>query len=170
MISAYHAFGIVIPGWERPVLKSSIEEQDQLGHEITIGIDKTLAMNRQDGAAHATSFTFFEEHRLHCMPNTCPPIPETSIFFVTDVRTESCGSTVYFAEEMVPANLDGKVTQAPRALRVVDHRTRLCEDYKKYEWEAAISTNPTQDGNVRLFFGNPIAVTTIQTNPFLHTY
>ena len=51
------ALAIHRPGWERPVLEAQMTEFDSLGHEIGIGLEKVLTMNRRDGAASATSFT-----------------------------------------------------------------------------------------------------------------
>ncbi len=169
MISAYHAYGIIAPGWQRPVFQASLEEQDATGHEVTIGLDKTLTMNREDGSARPTSFTFFEEHRMHCLPGTCSPIPETALFIVKTIRTGACGSTFYIAQEFVPADLQGNVTRNPRTLQVVDHSTRLCEDYQKFGWEATLINSAGQDGT-RTLFGNPEPVVSVQTNPFVHNY
>ncbi len=170
MVGAFHAFAAMIPGWDKPILQSTLEEQDQTGHEIQVAIDQTLTMNRQEGSAHPTSFTFFEKRRLHCLRTNCAPIPETTVFLVKDIRSESCGSTVYYAEEMLPSDLNGNVARSPRTLHVIDHTERLCEDYKKFAWEASIVTAPGQDGYVRLFFGNPETVSTVQSNPFIHNY
>ena len=148
------AFGVYRPGWERPILRAQMMEQDSLGHEVGIGLDKTLTMNRQDGAPQPTSLTFTEEQRVYCVVAPCPPIRHTDQFTITNRRLGSCGSTVYTAVE---TSNRGRVEG--RTLTLVDHATRVCDDYRPYRWEAQLTAGRR---DVRQLFGNPKPVASIQ--------
>ena len=141
---------VVIPGWERPVAKARLKELVN-GREIGEGYVKELTANRRQGARQTTTFTFVEERKVFCIVAPCPPVPHTSTFRVLTNVKDGCGSRHLIARETN--------TRAPRALTVVDHTTRLCEDYRPYQWEVQLSD---EQHHVRNFGGKAEPVYTIQ--------
>lgn len=162
LVGALGAQAAYIPGWDRPVEKATLTEIDTTGHELGIGLEKTLTLHKMDNAQQsATSFTFAEEMKVICKMAPCNPIPMVAKFRVVRVSQDRCGSTVYTAQEIVKAGRDSESDPFLRSLRVVDHSTRLCEDYRPFRWEAEL-TAVGNASNVRNFQGNPEPVYTIQ--------
>lgn len=156
------SFAIVRPGWERPILKAEMVELDETGHEISQPGDITLTMNQRDGAPAPTSFTLVEKRKVFCVRAPCPPITSKVQFKIVDKKPAGCGSFEYTARDK-NALLAGIRPLPVTTLKVVDHTTRLCDDYKKYMWEAKVqTTSPTARYRQRSLFGNPEPVYTIQ--------
>lgn len=161
-VGALSAQAVYVPGWDRPVESAKLTEVDATGHEVGIGLEKTLTLHKMDTAQqNATSFTFAEEMNVFCKMAPCNPIPAIAKFRVVRVSQDRCGSTVYTAQEIVKPGRDSESDPFLRALRVVDHATRLCEDYRPFRWEAEL-TSVSNVSNVRNFQGNPEPVYTIQ--------
>lgn len=163
-IQSSAAMAIYRPGWERPVLEAKMIEMDAMGHEIGIGLDKVLTMHQQDGAQHPTMLTLVEEQKVFCVRAPCPPIKQKVEFVLRKPTAAGCGSLRYFGvDKRALLFARGRVMPAgAKTIQLVDHTTRLCDDYKKYTWEAKMTDAGRGGMRVRQLFGNPTPVITIQ--------
>ncbi|MBI4402574.1 MAG: hypothetical protein HY537_00340 [Deltaproteobacteria bacterium] len=152
MLATLSARAVYIPGWERPVKQALLTEFDAMGHEVGIGLEKVLIMNKRDNFPRPTSFTFQEEKQVYCITYPCPRIKQTSTFMVANVISDRCGSTLYIAYET------GFLSLKRRTLEVADHTTRICDDYRGYIWDVSL----VGAGAKRQFGGNPGDVISIQ--------
>jgi hypothetical protein len=148
------------PGWERPILKASLIELDQTGHEINIGLDKILTMTKQDGARVVTGFKLVEEVKVMCIKAPCPPIKRTILFDRVKAVKDSCGSIRYTAKQVLP--MTQPLTYGEIALEVHDHTNRICEDYRKYMWDVKLTIPAGNATQTRRLYGNPKGVITPQ--------
>lgn len=139
-----------IPLVERPILTAEmIEFSDDAGHERHRKTQMTL--NQRDFANSPTSILVEEGIPIRfCLVAPCPKPVEASLFRIAKITKDDCGSTVYRAYPVSFA------IRRPLTLLLIDHVTRLCEDYRKYRWEAVIQ--PSVVGRPREFAGNPLPV------------
>ena len=146
------------PNWERPIFNAMLTELDFLGHEINVGLNKSLTMNKRDGMRDATSFTFAEDAQVFCITAPCPPIRMTTQFKQVQKRPAGCGSVKYTAYEAPVFSNPNQRLMPRRVLEVVDHSNRLCTDYHKYAWEVTLTTPGAH--TQRTLFGTPEPVYT----------
>jgi len=79
-------------------------------------------------------------------------------FRVVRAETIECGSTRYIAiESPGKKGSESQMSYRPAVLSLIDHTTRVCEDYKKYLWEVRVRSGK----KVRRLVGNPEPVFTI---------
>ena len=136
------------PTWERPVLSA---EMIQVGNQVPTA---TLTANKRDLAEQFTSFTFVEKIPANCGQNSrCPDMQDKSDFLISDVARTYCGSIAYTAKQWNTRT--GELGQA--TLELTDHSTRVCNDYKPFEWELTVTT----PYYTRSFQGNATPVFTI---------
>lgn len=162
-MSSVAAHAIYRPDWERPILRAELTEFDNDGHELNQGRELTLTMNKRDGKRNPTSFTFVEEQRIYCVMAPCPQPRHTVQFNITNRFKDSCGSTHYNAVEK--RHINALPNLPLRRMEVVDHSTRLCEDYRKYGWDVELNLPlgaMLPAFKTRTFGGNPEPVYTIQ--------
>ena len=133
--------------------KADMTEFDEAGHETGSPFGRRgLVMNRQ--GSKVTSFKFTETFGPPpCTGEICPMMMMPSImlesqFTVVAKRPDSCGSTRYIAVE------SSKQPSLKRRLQLVDHSTRRCDDFRKYEWEMSLHGK----NGKRLLSGNPTKV------------
>ena len=141
----------------RPIAIAALTEIDLTGHEVGSELLKQLTMNQQDGAGEATSVTLHEMSQVYCVTTPCSLVANIAVFKLVQTRPGNCGSTLYTAVESTP-----REGQEPRVMEVVDHRSRICEDYKKYLWELKLSTTSNGQSSIRFFQGNPQSTYAIQ--------
>ncbi len=145
------SFAVIKPGWERPILRAYMKEVGSTKPATNVFI---LTMNKKDslrGSTKPTSFTFTTERNIMCITAPCPRPSVSTQFTIQSVTKDSCGSTVYHARENVGHT-------EPTILELVDHSTRLCEDYRPHRWELKLMGFRF----TRNFVGNPEGVITIQ--------
>lgn len=151
------AFAIYDPSWERPMLTAfDMEITDaQYGFEKAERVDLTLT--KRDGQKKATGIILSVDY-AH---SNAPVVNELKI---TDIRKDSCGSTVYSAR--LEDKKGNKGMEARMNVTLVDHAARLCDDYKPFRWEADVRQGygwcGTGDATMSLQ-GEPEAVMTIQS-------
>lgn len=141
-------FAIVRPGWERPILRAHLTEVKATKPTTQVFY---LTMNKLDGKKQPTSLTFTAEQNIMCITAPCPRPQTNSLYRIGSIKKDSCGSTVYYASEVVNHT-------EPAFIELVDHATRLCEDVRPYRWEVKVQGFRFQ----RNFVGNPEPVYTIQ--------
>ncbi len=152
MVSAFSAFAVFDPTWERPIAVAQLVEIEE-GHEVGIGLDKELTLNRRDGSEEATTLQLEEERQVQCITAPCNPIKEKLYFRVVNVKKTSCGATVYKAVE------NTRILH-PRELTLIDNTSNICEVFNhKYLWTVQIP----EGGKVRRLYGNPESVVTIES-------
>lgn len=161
-------------GTERPLFEISGKNVQIQSQSIEAVKNIELQMMRRDGSKDATSFSFKADFFANKIADT-----QSFEFFVTEITHDACGSTIYHAStapkapapnyQILPVE-DTFHVALPKSerrvkLRVIDHSTRLCEDYKSYAWEVELHETYEFSANrntVVEFLGNPEPVYTIQ--------
>ncbi len=161
-LTSFSAFGIVRPGWERPIKKAQLEQIEGDGRYPR---PSELTMNKQDGAPKATSFTLVDDTGIRCITTPCPS-SKTTEFSVTQVTTLPHGSVKYVATSArrlimgIIAPVPGHQTPV-RTIEVLDHSNNNIARHK-YQW---VLSYTTLMGHFQ-YGGNPEGVMTIQgVNP-----
>ncbi len=163
LVTALSAQAGMVLGKEHPVAAAKMTEVDADGHEIGISLEKVLTLNKRDEVQFPTSFTLVEEMRVMCIVAPCPQPKEVKHFFNVSLRSIGCGSVEYTASRPLLGFSQpnhGMPRPIPtEVLKVVDHRYRLCDDYRPFMWEATITSSFR---SVRHMHGNPKDVMTAQ--------
>ena len=128
-LTSFSAFGIVRPGWERPVKTAQLEQIEGDGRYPR---PTELTMNKQDGALNATSFTLVEDTGLRCITTPCPS-SKTTQFRVTQANTLRNGSVRYLATSVPRVLIMGIIAPGPgskaRAIEVLARDEKLVRTY-----------------------------------------
>ncbi len=163
VLSSIHSLAskaIYDPRWERPILEAKLIELSTDRLDVGSEVDKRLVLNRRDGAKRPTSFAYTERG-----------VWNKSVFFrILHTSQDSCGSTRHIALEKkrsfdILSSAEASPTKILRPMRrlvVIDHETRICDDYKKYRWEVKLYEG---NGSLRQFVGNPEPIITIMSFP-----
>ena len=159
---------------ERPLFEISGKNIQIQSQSIEAVKNIELQMMRRDGSKDVTSFSFQADFFQNNIGQT-----QNLKFFVTEITHDACGSTIYHAStapkapapayQILPVE-DTFHVALPKSirrvkLRLIDHSTRLCEDYKSYAWEVELHETYEFSANrntVVEFRGNPEPIYTIQ--------
>jgi hypothetical protein len=148
-LSSLSAFGVVRPGWERPVAKAELSQIEGDGRYPR---PTTLTKNKQDGAKEATSFTLVEDTGLRCITTPCPS-HKTTVFHVLNVKRARTGRVEYTASTDKPF-LVGIIAPKPghvvRKITVIDYTNDTVSD-PKYTWILKLKGK----NGMQEFGGNP---------------
>jgi len=130
------ALAIYAPNWERPILKAKMEvTHTEFGFQNVE--DVVVTLTKRDGEKNATGVTI--EYTLPLQADSEETSRIVKQLQIYNIEKDSCGST------MISARLpESKVGEDNRPfhgmgarfnLTLMDHSTRICEDYRPYRWE-----------------------------------
>lgn len=122
--------------------KATLSEIDKDGHEINTTSSFSLTEYAKGKSKRPSYFSFTEDRNIVCIQAPCPSAVTTD-FKIKAISKDSCGSTVFVAQNNSRGN----------RLTVLDHSTRVCDDVQKYRWQVSL-VGPRY--SKRLFQGNDL--------------
>ncbi len=174
------AFGIVKPGWERPIQRAEMKVDGAQGAFNDVK-DVDLTLTRKDVELTAQDIVprrlpvtgmiveYTVDRNVGSDRDMLVQEERVKMVLVVDQQPskDECGSTIYIGRL---ASEKKEPVGARFSVVLRDHSTRLCEDLKPYRWEAHVRQGfgwcGTGDAVMDLV-GNPEAVYTIQSMPGL---
>lgn len=152
------AFAIYDPSWERPVLAAEDMEIRDARFGFEKVIEASLVLTKRDGQKVPTGMNLSLRYRGS-------RTPKLTQLVIRHVGHDDCGSIQYSAglpqEEKNPNG-------ARMSVFLTDHSTRVCDDMKKFQWEAHVREGfgwcGTGDATMDLS-GDPEPVVSIQRLP-----
>jgi len=157
-LMATQSWAVFREGWERPILKASLEVTHAT-FEFKTSNNLELVLTKRDGAhsefATGLKLTYDDQKTGESF---------TQFFQVTNVAKDECGSTVYSASAVLL-----KDPQARFNLTLTDNSTSNCKIVKDFRWEITARKGygfcGTMDSTLEAV-GNPEGVLTIQMGGF----
>lgn len=139
----------MIPGWEKPILKATMQVRSALG--VFKNADEAkLAMTQNSGDKAPSGFVLLIDGQVR------------KFKIQTRVPDTNCNSVDYVAVAVDPVDAEGK---AAMTLQLTDHTNRICKDVREHDWEATVKKfdkiTEAELGSAELA-GNPHTVISIQ--------
>lgn len=122
-VFSVRAQAVEVPGWDRPQAEATMKVTQAKGTLSQIdSVDLQLNQRSVEAKINKT-------HKL--------------VFHIVEVTEAGCGSKKVLARVSQPSVGSGPTVAGGVVkhfvLQLIDHRTRVCEDYRPYMWEAKIT-------------------------------